>query len=548
MENVNSGKHNSHNGNGNGSGNGNGNGNGNGIGHSAGKPQHSFTLRDLVGMAFRRRRVIILAFAGLMAGFILAILILPPTYEAEMKILVQRDRVDPVVSTEPNVSQSDRNLTLDEITSEVELFQSRDSLEKTVVDCGLYESKKPWSIGAIELRVLGALGLAPDKNTRIYKAVLKMETKDLQVIPLNASDIIKVTYQSESPQLAAHVLKELGDLYLAKHTAVRRPQGTADFFQVQAQQYRTELAASEAQLVRFTQQTGVVSADFEKQVTLQKVNDFDLSLQQTLASIAETEKRLRTLEAEDGAVPSRVTTQIKVADNPQLMANLKTTLLDLELKRTELLERYEPTYPLVQEVERKISETITSIAEAERRGIREETTDQDPAHAWIKTEIEKAKADLIGFQARATAMAGALKTLQNKAHRLAGESVFQQDLLRTAKANEENYLLYHRKREEARIADALDQRKIINAAVAEAPVVPLVPASLPTGVKLLLAVVIAILTSVGFGFLMEYLDPSFRTPDEVKEYLEIPLLATLPKGNGKTRTAVQFQTQGERPR
>src|SRR5882762_3463255 len=226
MENVNSGKHNSHNGNGNGSGNGNGNGNGNGIGHSAGKPQHSFTLRDLVGMAFRRRRVIILAFAGLMAGFILAILILPPTYEAEMKILVQRERVDPVVSTEPNVNQSDRNLTLDEITSEVELFQSRDSLEKTVVDCGLYEPRNPWSIGAIELRVLGSLGLAADKQTRIYKAVLKMETKDLQVIPLNASDIIKVTYQSESPRLAAQVLKELADLYLAKHTAVRRPQGT----------------------------------------------------------------------------------------------------------------------------------------------------------------------------------------------------------------------------------------------------------------------------------------------------------------------------------
>ncbi len=534
MENVNSGKHSSH------------NGNGNGIGNGNGKPKHSFTLRDLVGMTFRRRRVIILAFAGLMAGFILAILILPPTYEAEMKILVQRERVDPVVSTEPNVSQSDRNLTLDEITSEVELFQSRDSLEKTVVDCGLYESKNPWSIGAIELRVLGALGLAPDKETRIYKAVLKMETKDLQVIPLNASDIIKVTYQSESPRLAAQVLKELGDLYLAKHTAVRRPQGTADFFQLQAQQYRTELAASEAQLVRFTQQTGVVSADFEKQVTLQKVNDFDLSLQQTLASIAETEKRLRTLEAEHGAVPARVTTQIKVADNPQLMANLKTTLLDLELKRTELLERYDPSYPLVQEVETKISKTLTSIAEAERRGIREETTDQDPAHAWVKTEMEKAKADLIGLQARASVMAGALKTLENRAHRLAGESVFQQDLLRSAKANEENYLLYHRKREEARIADALDQRKIINAAVAEAPVAPLVPASLPTGVKLLLAVVIAILASMGFGFLMEYLDPSFRTPEEVKEYLEIPLLATLPKhnGNGEARTAFLFQSQG----
>ena len=522
MENVNSNGHN---------GNGNGNGNGHLNGSRRVRPTHSFTLRDLVGLTFRRRRLIMLAFVGLMAGSVLAILILPPTYEAEMKILVQRDRVDPVVSTEPNVGEPDRNLTLDEITSEVELFQSRDSLEKTVVDCRLYEPRNPWSLGAIELRVLGVLGMAPDRQTRIYKAVLKMEAKDLQVIPLNASDIIKVTYQSQSSQLAAQVLKELGDLYLAKHTTIRRPPGTSDFFQQQAQQYKKELEASEGQLVSFTNKTGVVTADFEKQVALQKINDFDLTLQQTRASIAETATRLRTLESEDGAAPARVTTQIKVADNPLLMANLKTTLLDLELKRTELLERFDPSYPLVQEVERKISETRTAIAEAEKRGIREETTDQDPAHAWIKTEMAKAQADLTGLEARASAMSGALKTLGSRARELEDESVVQQDLLRTAKANEENYLLYYRKREEASIADALDQRKIINAAVAQPPIPPLVPASLPTGIKLLLAVVIATLVSVGLGFLMEYLDPSFRTPEEVVEYLDIPLLATLPRSN-----------------
>jgi uncharacterized protein involved in exopolysaccharide biosynthesis len=517
METANPEKQNGHHGNGNGNGNGNG------------KAKPSFTLRDLVGMAFRRRRVIIFAFAGLLAGSILATFILPPTYEAQMKILVQRERVDPLVSSEANVSESDRNLTLDEIASEVELFQSRDSLQKTVEDCELYEPRNPWSVGAIELRILGVLGVAPDKRTRIDKAVLKMETKDLQVIPLNASDVIKATYQSQSPQLAAQVLKELGDLYLAKHTSIRRPQGTAHFFQEQAQQYETELAASEERLVSFTKETGVVSADLEKQVTLQKINDFDLTLQQTRASIAETEKRLYTLEAENRTVPERVTTQIKVADNPQLMANLKTTLLDLELKRTELLERFDPTYPLVEEVQAKISETLRSIAEAENRGIREETTDQDPAHAWVKTEIAKAKADLRGLQARASAMAGALETLEGRAQKLEGASVVQQDLLRTAKANEENYLLYHRKREEARIADALDQRRIINAAVAEEPMAPLVPASLPTNIKLFLAVVMATLASLGLGFLMEYFDPSFRTPEEVKEYLEIPLLATLPR-------------------
>src|SRR5258706_13363861 len=113
MESMNSEKLNGH--------NGNGNENGNG------KTKNSFTLRDLVGMAFRRRRVIVMAFAGLMAGSLLAILILPPTYETEMKILLQRGRVDPVVSTEPKVNQTHRNLTLDEINSGGQLFQSPDA-------------------------------------------------------------------------------------------------------------------------------------------------------------------------------------------------------------------------------------------------------------------------------------------------------------------------------------------------------------------------------------------------------------------------------------
>jgi len=216
---------------------------------------------------------------------------------------------------------------LDEITSEVELFQSRDSLEKTVVDCGLYESKTRGPLGPFELRVLGALGLAPDKETRIYKAVLKNGNERLQVIPLNASDIIKVTYQSEAPQLAAQVIKELGICTSPSTRQSAGHKGRRTSFSYKHSNTGQNWRPRKRSWCVSRNKTGVVSADFEKQVTLQKVNDFDLSLQQTLASIAETEKRLRTLEAEHGAVPARVTTQIKVADNPQLMANLKTTLL-----------------------------------------------------------------------------------------------------------------------------------------------------------------------------------------------------------------------------
>ncbi len=207
--------------------NGSGNGNGNTV------PTPSFSLRDLLSVIFRRKRLTLLCFAGLLSGAVLAIAILPAAYEAQMQILVQRERVDPVVSPQGNVVEADRNLTPDEISSEVELFQSRDSLKQTVVDCGLHEIKNPWSLGGIKLRVLGAFGLAPDKDQRIFKAVLALE-KDLHVIPMNNSNLIKVTYEARSPQTAEQVLTELGNLYLLKHAAIHHPQGTSEFFQQQA--------------------------------------------------------------------------------------------------------------------------------------------------------------------------------------------------------------------------------------------------------------------------------------------------------------------------
>jgi uncharacterized protein involved in exopolysaccharide biosynthesis len=378
------------------------------------------------------------------------------------------------------------------------------------------------------LRVLGAFGLAPDKDQRIFKAVLALE-KDLHVIPMNNSNLIKVTYEARSPQTAEQVLTELGNLYLLKHATIHHPQGTSEFFQQQADQYKNDLADAQSRLVKMNQQTRIVSADFEKQVTLQKLSDFDVSLQQTRAAVAETKQRVRALQEKETSIPSRVTTQIRTADNPQLMANLKTTLLNLEIKRTELLEAYEPSYPLVQEVEKQITQAVAAIADAKAGAVHEETTDQNPTHEWVRTEMAKAEADLVGLKARSSALSGAVRTLQDRALKLDQQSVVQQELLRTAKADEDSYLLFRKKREEARIADALDQSKIVNVAVAEAAAVPLVPTGLPLEMKLILAVVIAALVSLGAGFAGEYLDPSFRTVSEVKEYLDIPLLATLPR-------------------
>ena len=51
---------------------------------------------------------------------------------------------------------------------------------------------------------------------------------------------------------------------------------------------------------------------------------------------------------------------------------------------------------------------------------------------------------------------------------------------------------------------------------------------------------LATCVSVGLAFGAEYLDPTFRTPDELTSFLNIPVLAAMPQGkkngkaNGKT--------------
>jgi uncharacterized protein involved in exopolysaccharide biosynthesis len=122
--------------------------------------------------------------------------------------------------------------------------------------------------------------------------------------------------------------------------------------------------------------------------------------------------------------------------------------------------------------------------------------------------------------------------------------VEQQSLQRTAKTEEDNYLLYLRKREEARIGDALDERQILNVAIVEPPVAPVLPVH-----SMLLYFVCAfglsMAFSIGAAFTADYFDPTIRTPREAHEVLEVPVLAWLPE-RSSARSSREFSASTSR--
>jgi uncharacterized protein involved in exopolysaccharide biosynthesis len=447
--------------------------------------------RDLIAALFRQRRVILAAFAVA----ILAVLVSGmwrPKYEAHMKILVRRQRTDAVVSTyatEPN--QFSDQVSEEDLNTEVELLNSEDLLREVVLKTGLAGASSSTS--------------DPTGNKKIARAIFIL-SKGLTISPVRRSNVISVNYVTTDPHKAVEVLNALASAYLDKHMEAHRSSGESDFFDQQAKQYKDGMNAAQEKLVDFTNGTGVVSAEFQRDSALRQASDFDATAHQAHAAVIETEERIRALQGQ-----------------------LKSTLLTLQLKRTELLTKYEPTYRLVQEVDQEIADTNKAINAEQAKPLRDETTDEDPNYLSVKTELTKAQADLDGLKARATAAASIAEQYRKSAQTFDQDGLVQQDLIRTAKTQAENYLLYTHKREEARISDALDRRRILNVAIAEQPIAP----AFPNRSRLNFALLVLLLTgtfSLTTAFMVDFLDPSFRTPDELASYLGTPVLASLPKG------------------
>jgi len=481
----------------------------------------SFTARDFAAVAFRRSRTLLYCFFGVLLGTLLAAIFMP-SYSAQTEILVRRQRVDPAATPEKSSGLIvSGTVTEEEINSEVELIHSQDVLRQVVLRCGL---DKPHTF-------LGSLLSSSDPEKRIENAMKKLDS-GLTVEPLPKSNVFRISYSSSNPKMAAQVLTVLDDVYLQKHEEVQRTPGQFDFFDKEAERAKADLAAAEDQLKAFPQKSGTANPTLARDITLQKVNDINLSLSQIQASIAESKKKIDALQQLANTTPPRLTTQMRKQDDGPVLSQMKATLLSLEIKRSDLASKYQPDYPPLQELDREIADTRATISG--EKPLSDVTTDQNPAFGYIDSELVKSKAELRGFEAKATETERLAREALASAQKLEVQGVEQQDLIRSAKTAEDNYLLYSRKREDARITDAFDVQRILNVAVAEKPTVPSLP-SMSLLMYGLVGIFLAITVSSGAVFTLEYFDPSFRTPADVEEFSNRPVLAAVPDENASLR-------------
>ncbi len=406
------------------------------------------TARDLLAVVFRQRRLLTCSFATVFLAVLLYGL-LSPSYQAHMKILLRRARVDPAVApTSPATVLDNPEIGELAINSEVELLRD-DEILNTVVQLAGLSSRPAWLD-----RLRGI-----DKSVGMARARTQLSAR-LTVEPVPRTTLIAVSYVSSDPGQSANVLRCLASAYLVRHAHVLRPPGEFEFFADQMTRAQTDLENSEQQLMEFNRDQGVISAELERDQAVHRLGEMETNERQTTVSISEMTRRISSLESALRSLPA-----------------------------------------------------------------------QDPDHNWARLELLKAQVELSTLKAREAAAGAVNRNYRAATSALGDRAIRQEALLRRQKTLEQQYLLYVQKREEARIADALDHQGILNVAVVEQPAVPALPlrsASTYAWIGLALATGL----STGAAFVADRFDPAFRTPDEVVRYLGAPVLASIPRRSG----------------
>jgi uncharacterized protein involved in exopolysaccharide biosynthesis len=485
---------------------------------------NSLSIRDGASALFRRRALVLVTFIAVVAGTAFVTYLLPNKYESRMKILVKNQRVDVAITPQATGGAPvgvDNEISENEINSEIELLTSRDLLTQVAKDTGLAQAGSSWFWKK----------QVPEAE-RIEKAANDL-AKDLLIIPVKKANVISISYSANSPEVAAAVLKKLGDLYLEKHLQLNHPTGASDFFKDKADQYETQLHDSEKQLTEFQQNNNLVVLAQQKDLTLQKTAEAKSKLLESDAAVNETTNRITRIQQQLAVTPKRIITQSKSIPAQYSAERLNTMMVELQNRRTQLLTKFRPDDRLVREVDEQIRTTREALAKAESQTSTEQATDLNPLRQTLETELSRVRLEQIGAQARRDTLAAQLRDYEGSLKKLEGDTTKHDDLQRQLKESEENYQLYARKREEARIADELDRQKITNVSIAEAPAVPRIPSSPNRPLNLVLGVFVAAFLSLGSVFSAEMLGDTIHSPRQLEALTGSAVLATVPENSRK---------------
>lgn len=475
----------------------------------------STTPGDALAVIWRHKWTVILTFLIIVSAVMATAYLSPKVYQSDAKLLDRVGReslaLDPtVVGPTLDVSQSREN----EVNSELAILRSRLLAERVVDAVGVEPilrglAATPERGGAIRkgqaaaaeppglLERLDFQPILPGREKAVEKFM-----KNLKVEVEGRSNIIAVSYQAATPEIARDALDELIRNYLTRHVEVHGFQATPAFFQDQVAHMGDTLRVKEEEIAKFRAEHGIAALDRQKDVAVTQIGSLEGTVAEAASRVSASEARISMLSRSlDRHSPKMELSRTEGKTN-YAADGLKGKLAELRLKEADLVARYNENERPVLQVREQIR-LMEGTLNREKETLTEIMTGLDTNYQAIRLALETEMAQLKAESARKESLAKSLERQKVDLAELAGQEPALTRLEREAKLMEGEYTRGMENLQRARINAALDTGKVSNISIVQPATLSRLPVKPRKMLMAGVAVFLGMLGGVSLAFLAE---------------------------------------------
>ena len=374
---------------------------------------------------------------------------------------------------------------------------------------GLLESRSLAQRVAQEMNLASNEQFVPGEADRATK--LKSATGILMsnfvVQPVPQSRLIKISYASPDPQLAARITNSFADNFINSNLE-RRYEASSyarSFLERQIANVKRDLERSERQFVAYAQSQGIINLEGGEGGEGGSLQAASLSALNSALAEAQTKRIAAEQAYRQASAGSR-------SEVTQGTAQLRQQRAGMEAEYNEKLSRFRPEYPDMVALRARIDALTEQInAEAGQVSGSRATTLGAEYHAALAAE---------------RALQGRVDQLKDAVLNLRGRSIQYNILQREVDTNRSLYDALLQRYKEIGVAGGIGKNLVSVVDRAEAPGGPFKPNLM---LNLMIGFALGLFAGVAAALALEFINDTIKTPDDVREKLGLASLGVIPK-------------------
>src|SRR5271165_4584623 len=308
------------------------------------------TLRQYFHIVLKRRWLILsIAVVFTVLGTVQAFL-KTPLYMAGVRVQIERESVKVVESGSTGPVDSG---TSDFLRTQFELLKSRAMAERVasalhLADDASFFAPRKRSLSALLFGAREQQVPSPAARQSWAAAIL---ASNMSVFPVPGSRLVDLSYVDTSPARAAQVANSYADAFIASNLDKRLEANSyaKTFLEDQIKQLKLRLEESEKALLDFAEREKLMEVTDKTSIAENNLSAANAALGQLISDRMKNEQLWRQVE------------NVSLINLPQFLSNpvievLRGQRKALETEYQEKLENYQPGYPLMIQISKKIKE------------------------------------------------------------------------------------------------------------------------------------------------------------------------------------------------